>query len=83
MTPKEIEAASFRNLVEQYREELTRVMNGELVTVIFTNNCHGLLKRHGVLHRVPNSRRSGLTHRAMEILNRHSSESLTTEEKKI
>lgn len=79
MTPREIEAASFRNLVEHHREDLTRIMDGENTTDVITPHRHTYLKKYGILHRIPNSRRTFPTPRAIEILNSQSPSGRTTQ----
>ncbi len=65
MNPEE---QSFRNLVEWHREDLIKILNGTLASEVFTPCHHSRLVKHGVLHRVPNMRRTLPTPEAIVLL---------------
>ena len=68
MNPQEVEEASFRNLVEWHREDLTKIMNGAFATNVFTDYSHRYLKRHGVLHLAFHTKYTKPTPRALTVL---------------
>lgn len=55
MSPEEI---SFINIVEWHRENLIRILKGELATRIFTESHHKRLVKYGVLQRDPHINRT-------------------------
>ncbi len=65
MSPEEM---SFRNLVEWERQDLLRLLDGELASDVFTETHHSYLVKMGVLARVPKLRRTLPTPEAMKLL---------------
>ncbi len=65
MSPEEM---SFRNLVAWHRDDLVKILNGELATDTFTEQHHKYLVKHGVLRRDPTINRTLPTPEARALL---------------
>ena len=59
---------SFRNLVEWHRDNLIRILKGELATRVFTENHHQYLVKYGILKRDPHVNRTLPTAEARMLL---------------